>query len=136
MQAQTKAGVLLIDDDESIRAYLKVVLESMGVPVAGEAGDGREGIALFEQLSPECILLDITMPVMDGVTALKEIRQRSKDVVIMMLSSLSSADVVQYCLDAGANYHLRKDVPSDQLRRELAQAWQWLAQFRAKGGVA
>ncbi len=74
------------------------------------------------------------MPVMDGIAALKAIRERSHQAGIVMLTSLGSLDVVQYCLDAGANYHLRKDAPVHQLRREIGETWKWLEQVKAKGG--
>ena len=134
MEAKRKARVLVVDDDASIRLFVKTLMTSMGSEVVGEAANGSEALTLFDSLKPDLVLLDINMPVMDGITALKEIRLRSHKVAVVMLSALSSLDVVQVCLDAGANYHLRKDLPVDQLRREIGETWQWLEHITSQGG--
>ena len=134
MEAKRKARVLVVDDDASIRLFVKTLMTSMGSEVVGEAANGSEALTLFDSLKPDLVLLDINMPVMDGITALKEIRKRSHKVAVVMLSALSSLDVVQVCLDAGANYHLRKDLPVDQLRREIGETWQWLEHITSQGG--
>ncbi len=134
MEAKRKVRVLVVDDDESIRLFLKTLMTSMGSEVVGEAANGSEALTLFDRLAPDLVLLDINMPVMDGIAALKEIRKRSHTVAVVMLSVLSSLDVVQVCLDAGANYHLRKDLPVDQLRREIGETWQWLEHITTRGG--
>ena len=123
MTEKRKVRVVLADDEAHVRLYVKTVLKSMGCEVVGEAGNGREAIELFEQHSPDLMLLDINMPVMDGITALKELRRKSGKVAIVMLTSLASADVVEECLDAGANYHLRKDLPMKELKEEIRETW-------------
>ena len=134
MEAKRKVRVLVVDDDASIRLFVKTLMTSMGSEVVGEAANGREALTLFDSLMPDLVLLDINMPVMDGISALKEIRKRSHKVAVVMLSVLSSLDVVQVCLDAGANYHLRKDLPVEQLRREIGETWQWLEHITSQGG--
>ena len=134
MEAKRKVRVLVVDDSESIRLFVRTLMISMGSEVVGEAANGREALELFDSLAPDLVLLDINMPVMDGISALKEIRARSQKVAVVMLSALSSLDVVQVCLDAGANYHLRKDLSVEQLRREIGETWQWLAHITAQGG--
>src|SRR5436853_4364908 len=100
METKSNLRVLLVDDDVSIRLLIKSLITSMGGEVVGEASNGREGIELFESLAPDFVFLDINMPVMDGITALKAIRERSNQVGIAMLTSHGSLDVVQLCLDA------------------------------------
>ena len=134
MEAKRKVRVLVVDDSESIRLFVRTLMSSLGSEVVGEAANGREALELFDSLAPGLVLLDINMPVMDGISALKEIRARSQKVAVVMLSALSSLDVVQVCLDAGANYHLRKDLSVEQLRREIGETWQWLAHITAQGG--
>jgi CheY-like chemotaxis protein len=63
------------------------------------------------------------MPVMDGISALRALRAKSDKVAIVMLTSLASADVVEQCLEAGANYHLRKDLPVAELKQEIRDTW-------------
>ena len=134
METKSKVRVLLVDDDASIRLYIKALMTSLGADVVGEGSNGREGIELFDRLTPDFVFLDINMPVMDGITALKAIRERSRQVGVVMLTSLGTLDVLQHCLDAGANYHLRKDSPVDQLRREIGETFKWLEQVKSKGG--
>ena len=134
METTAKVRVLLVDDDASVRLFIKTLIASMGAEVVGEGSNGREGVELFDKLTPDFVFLDINMPVMDGIAALKAIRERSHQVGIVMLTAHGTVDVVQYCLDAGANYHIRKDSPVDQLRREIGETWKWLEQVKSKGG--
>jgi len=123
MAEKRKVRVLLADDESHVRLFVKTVVASMGCEVVAEAADGRQALELFDQTAPDLVLLDINMPVMDGISALKELRRRSGKVAIVMLTSLASADVVEQCLEAGANYHLRKDLPVSELKQEIRDTW-------------
>jgi two-component system chemotaxis response regulator CheY len=123
MSEKRKVRVLLADDESHVRLFVKTVVASMGCEIVGEAADGKEALELFDKTSPDLVLLDINMPVMDGITALKELRRRSDKVAIVMLTSLASADVVEQTLGAGANYHLRKDLPVSELKQEIRDTW-------------
>jgi len=118
-----KVRVLLADDEAHIRLLVKTIVGSMGCEIVAEAANGREALELFDQTAPDLVLLDINMPVMDGIAALKALRARSDKVAIVMLSSLASADVVEQVLEAGANYHLRKDLPVNELKQEIRDTW-------------
>lgn len=123
MNEKLNIRVLLVDDEAHVRLFVKTVLTSMGCEIAGEAADGKQAIELFDKTSPDMVLLDINMPVMDGLAALKVLRARSETVAIVMLTSLASAEVVEQALDSGATYHLRKDLPTSELRDEIREAW-------------
>jgi two-component system chemotaxis response regulator CheY len=123
MSEKRKVRVLLADDESHVRLLIRTVLASMGCEVVAEAADGRQAIELFDKTSPDLVLLDINMPVMDGISALKELRRKSGRVAILMLTSLASAEVVDECLEAGANYHLRKDLPLAELKQEIRETW-------------
>ena len=123
MSEKRKVRVLLADDEAHVRLFVKTVVGSMGCQVVAEAANGKEALELFDKTSPDLVLLDINMPVMDGVTALKELRRKSEKVAIVMLTSLASAEVVEQCLEAGANYHLRKDLPVAELKQEIRDTW-------------
>jgi two-component system chemotaxis response regulator CheY len=124
MSDQLNIRVLLADDEAHVRQFVRAVVTSMGCEVVGEAADGRQAIELFDRTAPDLVLLDINMPVLDGLAALKEIRGRSGTVAIVMLTSLASPEVVEQSFDAGATYHLRKDVPIAELREEIRDVWQ------------
>ena len=115
--------VLIADDEAHVRLFVKTVVTSMGAQVVGEAANGRQAVELFDQTAPDLVLLDINMPVMDGLAALKALREKSEDVAIVMLTSLASAEIVEQALEAGATYHLRKDLPLAELKEEIREAW-------------
>ena len=123
MTEKRKIRVLLVDDEAHVRLYVKAVMRSMGCEVVAEASDGKQALELFDKHSPDLVLLDINMPVMDGLTALREMRKRSEKVAIVMLTSLASAEVVENTLANGANYHLRKDLPMNELKQEIRDTW-------------
>ena len=123
MSEKRKVRVLLVDDESHVRLFIKTVLNSMSCEVVAEAADGKQALEQFDKTSPDLVLLDINMPVMDGISALKELRRKSDKVAIIMLTSLASAEIVDQCLEAGANYHLRKDVPLSELKQEIRDTW-------------
>ena len=118
-----KVRVLLADDEAHVRLFVKSVVTSLGFEVVAEAQNGQLAVTQFERTKPDLVFLDINMPVMDGLTALGELRRRSPDVAIVMLTSLASLEVVERCLEAGADYHLRKDLPVAELKEEILEAW-------------
>ena len=134
MSAGAKVRVLLADDEAHVRLFIKSVIGTLGFQVVGEAANGQQAVEQFEKLSPDLVLLDINMPVMDGITALKELRKRSESVAIIMLTSLASVEVVEQCLEAGANYHMRKDLPVSELKEEIQETWK--AHLEDQGGEA
>ena len=123
MSEKRKVRVLLADDESHVRLFIKTIISSMGCQVVGEATNGKEAVELFDQTTPDLVLLDINMPVMDGIAALKALRAKSEKVAIVMITSLASADIVEQCLEAGANYHLRKDLPVAELKQEIRDTW-------------
>jgi DNA-binding NarL/FixJ family response regulator len=107
--------VLIVDDQQLVRAGFAVILGTEpGVAVVGQAGDGEEAIALVRQLAPAVVLLDIRMPVMDGLAAARVILSETTSRVLM-LTTFDSDEYVYAALRAGASGFLLKDAPSEQL---------------------
>ena len=123
MTQKRKIRVLLADDEAHVRLFVRALLTTMGCQVVAEAANGKEAVDLFDKVQPDLVMLDINMPVMDGLAALTELRRKSDKVAIVMLTSLASSDVVEQCLAAGANYHLRKDLPVSELKEEIRDTW-------------
>jgi len=123
MSEKRKVRVLLADDESHVRLFIRTLVNSMGCEVVAEAADGKQALEQFDKTSPDLVFLDINMPVMDGIAALKELRRKNDKVAIVMLTSLASEEVVDQCLDAGANYHLRKDLPLSELKQEIRDTW-------------
>jgi DNA-binding NarL/FixJ family response regulator len=107
--------VLVVDDQRMVRAGFGVILETeVGIRVVGEAGDGEQAIDLARTLTPSVVLMDIRMPVMDGLAAARVILAET-DSRVLMLTTFDSDDYVYAALQAGASGFLLKDAPSEQL---------------------
>ena len=120
---QRKVRVLIVDDQKSIRDLLKNLINHMGAEVVGEAADGEEAVVQFSALKPDMVLLDITMPKMDGLEALKQINEVNSSALIVMLTSQNTAEVVRECIMNGAKNFLLKSNPVDVLFKELTSTW-------------
>jgi DNA-binding NarL/FixJ family response regulator len=112
--------VLLVDDQTLIRQGIQTLLElESDLEVVGMAGNGREALALVEQLRPDVVLMDIRMPVMDGVAAAHELRVRFPQVAVVFLTTFDDDEYVFEGLRAGARGYLLKDVNSEELARAV-----------------
>ena len=134
--SEKKVRVLLVDDEAHVRLLVRTVVASLGFEVVAEAGDGRQALEQFDRVAPDLVLLDVNMPVMDGMATLRALRQKSDRVAIVMLTSLASPAVVEECLDLGADYHLRKDLPVGELKQEIRDAWRGHVEDLGEGGPA
>ncbi len=101
---------VVIDDTRDIRELLSMVLTRSGMEVVGEAGDGQAGVDVVRAQRPDVVLLDLAMPVMDGVEALPIIRELVPDARIIVLSAFAGA-VREQVLDWGADGYLEKGTP-------------------------
>lgn len=103
-------NVLLVDDSTDLRDLIAVVIQhhSSGWKVVATAADGKEAIALARTSQPDLVLLDIAMPVMDGMQALPLIREACPSAVVVMLSGYPFDTAAQGALDAGAHGYLEK----------------------------
>jgi DNA-binding NarL/FixJ family response regulator len=111
--------VLLVDDEELVRFGLRTVLEAAGgFEVVGEAGDGAAGVRAAEQLRPDVVLVDIRMPVMDGLAATERILALPDPPQVAVLTTFHVDEYVHAALAAGAAGFLLKDTPP----REIAAA--------------
>jgi DNA-binding NarL/FixJ family response regulator len=104
------ARVVVVDDDEDLRVLLRLSLErDAQFTVVAEADDGQSGVTAVLAHRPDLVLLDIKMPVMDGIQALKVIRRQMPSTVVVMLSSWdTSSRAAQQCMELGAHGYLRK----------------------------
>ncbi len=94
--------VLIVDDLEFMRTVIREILEQAGFEIAGEAANGEEGVAMFNQLKPDLVLMDITMPVMDGIEALKQIKRHHQDATVIMCSALGQQEYIIKAIQCGA----------------------------------
>lgn len=101
--------VLIADDHQLLRQALRRALEDAGFEVVGEAADGEEAARLAAQLLPEIVVMDVTMPVLDGVAATREVVAAVPDARVVMLTMHGESSLIAECLDAGACAFLTKD---------------------------
>jgi DNA-binding NarL/FixJ family response regulator len=107
--------LLLVDDQSLFRQGLAALLSvEEDLEVVGQANDGREAIALTEKLQPDVILMDVRMPVCDGVEATREIHQRYSWIRILVLTTFDDDEYVYQSLRAGALGYLLKHTPAEQ----------------------
>jgi DNA-binding NarL/FixJ family response regulator len=108
--------VLLVDDQGLIRQGLRALLElETDLEIVGEAENGEVAINLVAQLQPDVVLMDIRMPIMDGVAATKEILKRFPHTKILVLTTFDDDEYVKAALQNGAMGYLLKDTPSEEL---------------------
>ena len=107
--------VLLADDHTIVREGVRLCLETMGdVEVVAEAADGQEAVALTEQLRPEVVVMDLTMPGLSGIEAIRQIRAAQPDVEVVVLSVHESEPYVEQALRAGAaGYVLKRNAATE-----------------------
>ena len=110
-----KTRVFLADDHAVMRYGLRVLLEQAGYEVAGEAGDGREAVRLASELRPDVMVMDVTMPGLNGIEAIGLLVARQPDLRIVMLSMHSDSEHVHRALAAGASGYLLKGSASEDV---------------------
>ena len=100
--------ILVVDDTKFMRKMLTDILKQYGHEVVGEAENGRQAVQKYEELQPDIVLMDITMPEMDGIEAMKEIRKLNPTAVVLICSAMSQQDLISDALKAGANGYVMK----------------------------
>ncbi|MCW2739446.1 MAG: DNA-binding response regulator, NarL/FixJ family, contains and domain [Nocardioides sp.] len=104
--------VLIVDDDPLVRSALSLMLGGQAdLEVVGEAGNGAAGLALVTELDPDVVLMDIRMPVMDGLEATQALHQRPSPPSVVILTTFDADDHVLRAVAAGADGFLLKDTP-------------------------
>jgi two-component system chemotaxis response regulator CheY len=113
--------VLLVDDEAYFRVFVGKVLRKSVNCTVSETKNGKEAVAYCKTNNPDLIILDISMPHMDGVEALAAIRAIKPDTPVIMLTSIAEEKVVEECVKQNASYFIRKDVGADKLQIELQE---------------
>ena len=112
--------IVLADDHPVVRRGLSAMLRSVaGLDVVGEAGDGRDAVKAAVTLQPDVLVLDIHMPVLDGVAAAREVRRAAPGVGILMLTMLEDDESVRDALAAGAGGYVLKGDSQDRIIRAI-----------------
>lgn len=114
--------LLLADDHRMLRETLKRSMIDEGFDVVGEASDGLEAVMLAEQLEPDVVLMDVTMPELDGVEATRRVVERRPDTRVVMLTMHADQDVIAAAIRAGASGYLVKDCSFEEVAATVREA--------------
>ncbi|MEL6496032.1 MAG: response regulator transcription factor [Cyanobacteria bacterium J06623_7] len=122
--------LLLVDDQSIIREGLSSLLATQpDLEIIGEAANGEEAIQQSLTLSPDVVLMDIRMPVMDGVAAIRLLKERSPEIKILVLTTFDDDLYVAQAMTYGADGYLLKDTPSQELARAIRAVKQGYTQM-------
>ena len=111
------ASILIVDDSRTSRMILKGILESEGYEVVGEATNGQEGYERYVELKPDVVTMDITMPVLDGIEALKKIKGEYPDSKVVMVTAAGQKTKMVEAVQNGANEFVSKPFEPEQLKK-------------------
>jgi NarL family two-component system response regulator YdfI len=115
--------ILIVDDHLIVREGLRLILETeVGFELVGEARDGSEAIKLASDLQPDVILMDLRMPGMDGLTAIKHLRKKQPQVAIVILTTFNEDELMRQGLALGARGYLLKDTDRSTLFNTIRAA--------------
>jgi len=115
-----KIRVCVVDDQTLVRRGLRRILESdPDVEVVGEAGDGRSAVELVDRIGPHVVLIDITLPELNGIEATRQIAKRGGDVRVLVVTAQADDGYVRQCLTAGAQGYVLKDADEQELLRAV-----------------
>jgi DNA-binding NarL/FixJ family response regulator len=117
-----RARVLLVDDHQLLRQAVRRALEDAGMEVVAEAGDGSEAVRLASELNPDVVLMDVSMPVLDGVEATRRIHAANADLPVLMLTMHGEDSQRREAIVAGASGFLTKDASMQDVVRTVQQA--------------
>ena len=122
--------VVIVDDSALMRRVIAELLEQdSAIRVVGKARDGREAIALVQELRPDIVTMDVRMPVMDGVQATVELRRRWPEIKVLMLTTFDDDAYIVEALRAGAAGYMLKNIPAQDLAAAVGHAHRGVVQL-------
>lgn len=113
--------ILLVDDEPHIRKFVALILRQLGTPVIVEASNGEEAIAVYRRENPDLVLLDVSMPKMDGIETLKALKAIDPNCAVIMLTSIVNRETIEQAVEGGALNYIRKDMPKDEITKALRE---------------
>ena len=113
--------ILLVDDEAHIRKYVGLILRQLGTPKLIEAANGEEALAAYRRENPDLVLLDVNMPIMDGIETLKKLKEIDPECVVVMLTSLANRQTIEQTIELGAANYIRKDTSREEITKALAE---------------
>jgi len=119
-------NILIVDDSMLIRKTLSKVIKELGYNVIGEAKNGLEAIEMYNELYPDIVTMDITMPEMDGVDALLAIKQKDKKAKVIMITSHGEENLVMKAIIGGAKGYILKPIDKEKVEASIKKIFPFL----------
>ena len=116
-----QGSILLVDDEAHIRKYVALILKQLGATKIVEATNGEGAIAIFQQQKPDVVLLDISMPLMNGLETLKKLKAIDPESTVIMLTSMVNRQSIDEALALGAANYIRKDNPKEEIAQAIKE---------------
>jgi two-component system chemotaxis response regulator CheY len=116
--------VLIVDDSPIMRRNLRSILTQAGCQVIAEAGNGEEGYQAYEKHQPDLVTMDITMPIMNGIQAVKKIVSAYPEARIIVISAFDQRNMVFEAMESGARNYIIKPITAEKLLQKLDQVLQ------------
>jgi len=114
--------VLIVDDIGMMRGIIRKALEEAGINIIGEAPNGSEAVRLYTQLRPQMVIMDITMPVMNGIEALRRIKAFNPGAIVIMCSSMSQQRYIMKAIQLGARDFIVKPFKTQRIVSAVQKA--------------
>jgi YesN/AraC family two-component response regulator len=111
--------VIIVDDENSVRFYLRKIVEKMGLKVIDEAGDGVDAIQAIKKEQPDLVLLDMNMPRMQGDQTLEIIHKLFPAIKVIMLTSVCDFNTVKECIKSGADNYVLKNNKVEKIKEAI-----------------
>lgn len=122
-ESKMKSGkILIVDDLELARIMIKNIIEDYGYTIVGEAGNGEEALSAYEELKPDLVIMDITMPKMDGIDATRKIIEKYQEAKIVICSAMSYGPIILESIKAGAKDFVSKPITNLRLINAMTKA--------------
>jgi DNA-binding NarL/FixJ family response regulator len=118
----TRPTVMVADDHRQFREALVALLELDGFEVVGQAADGADAVALAKQVRPDVVVMDLSMPVLNGLDATRLVRDALPSTPVVVLTAFTGDELERAALAAGATAYVAKDANLEELRAALAAA--------------
>jgi YesN/AraC family two-component response regulator len=114
-------SIMLVDDEAHIRKFISLLLRHLGVKNIFEAANGKLALEVYQEKRPDLVMLDVNMPVMDGIQTLRALKVLDPDCVVVMLTSLANRQTIDEAVALGAANYIRKDAPPEEIGRALSE---------------
>lgn len=117
-----KMNILIVDEAPLMRSVLRKIMEDAGHTIVGEAADGEQAVTAYKRCLPEVVTMNLSLPVMDGITATRKIREYDRKAKVLVTATMNQAVLIKEALHAGAYDFVMKPVDRSRLLSILAVA--------------